>query len=254
MHFPLKMKVLFVAALLGIFCSTADALPQRPTVEKINFSTGDGIKMAGRYCPPGAHKPTFILLHGMGSNKEEWQPLEEILSKAGFGFLAYDARGHGESTTTNTGKSMTYQSFGRPGPGSPWDKMTDDLSRAVDFLEKRKDIPPASIGLIGASLGANVSLVYAAHTEAIPIVVALSPGMDYAGLEPAAAMPALADRRVCIAASPGDRYAFESSRVLFQQMGQNRRSLFIEGEGGHGVQMFNGTFEDTLLRWLANRT
>ncbi len=220
--------------------------------EPVSFTTADGIIIKGLYhASRQPRKPVVIMLHGMGSTKEEWTPFERTLVDAGFSYFAYDARGHGESTTTTTGAKINYKNFGAPGPGSPWQAMIDDLDYAAVYLSHTKHIPESSLIIVGASIGANIALVWAAQHPSVNTVLLLSPGLDYAGIETSTPVAQFQSRRIAFVASPNDPYAYQSSRQLFNRLSSNPSAVFFTGAGGHGVQMFNGTFEKDLVRWLS---
>jgi pimeloyl-ACP methyl ester carboxylesterase len=220
----------------------------------VAFRTSDGVVISGLYSPPSSlNVKTFILLHGLGSNQDEWQGFAGELIAQGYGFLSYDARGHGKSTVMADGKAISFETFGPGAPNSQWSRMVTDLSSAVLYLVNEKKLRTNKIGLIGASLGANVALVYASSNEQIPVVVLLSPGLNYAGVGTLDAIQAFHKRPIALAASPGDTYAYQSTQLLSQQLADNKRAVFIEGAKGHGVNMFDNKFDKVLLRWIANR-
>ncbi len=63
-------------------------------MNKIEFNSNEQTLVAN-VCGDRAH---FVLVHAGGENKEVWQPVQERLAMAGLGSVAYDQRGHGEST------------------------------------------------------------------------------------------------------------------------------------------------------------
>ncbi|MDD5688125.1 MAG: alpha/beta fold hydrolase [Elusimicrobia bacterium] len=220
---------------------------------KSEMITKDGVVLVGKFVSPGdRNKLTFILLHGLGSGKSEWFGFADKLSKRGYGYLAVDIRGHGESTKTESGGEISYQNFGMPGPDSQWSKIIGDVDVAVNYLTKKRNIKKDSIALIGASLGANAALIYSANHKFIPFVVLLSPGLNYAELLTALAMKEYGKRPILFAASPLDKYAYESSgRLVEIANGNNIKYAFLEGKNSqHGVQMFDGKFENKLLDWI----
>lgn len=220
-------------------------------VEPVTITTSDGVVLAGLYqAPARAGEPVAILLHGLGSTQGEWAAFAEQLAAQGCGYLSYDARGHGGSTRTTSGLTMSYRSFGAPGPGSEWEKMIGDLNAAARFLERRKNIPSSDVVLAGASLGANVALNWAAAHQNIKAVLLLSPGLNYAGITTEKPAMRCEGVPVALAAAPSDAYAWFSSRSLYGRIQQNPRVVFFEGTAGHGVQMLDGTFEKGIIAWL----
>jgi len=220
--------------------------------EKVRFSTPDGHVLVGLYTPPRNNKSIVILLHGLRSSKGEWHSLTGALVTDGYGVLAYDLRGHGESSKTKDkdGRPTGLYGFGQPGPGSDWQKMIDDLGRAILFLEKKKGIDRNKIYLMGASLGANVCLNYAGLTRSVQGLILLSPGENYMGIESEADIQSVQSLPVLIVTSPADHYAYESSLKLKKR--NPKIHLWTDVKAGHGVQMFDEKLLGRIISWLDN--
>ena len=239
--------------LLGCFlvflcCREKKLLPEKDA----RFTTRDGVILTGDFFPPSRkEKVTFILLHGLGSSRREWDDFTERLRKRGYGCLAYDLRGHGESTKKEYGKEVDYRKFLRPGPLSEWSLMVEDLGQAVKYL-KRKGIRKQRIGLMGASLGANIALLYTSKERTLPLTVLLSPGWNYAGLDTTLAIREYGVRPLALVASPKDSYAYQTSVLMHRIVSQNNPgAVFLKGKGGeHGVQMLKGRLKEQLLKWI----
>lgn len=226
--------------------------------EKISFKTKDGVEIQGLFVKPArSNIKTFVLLHGLASSQDEWQLFVHQLLKKGYGFLSYDARGHGKSLVIKGGQKFTYEDFGPPGDNSNWDKMVSDLKEAVEFLKNSKGIPYQKIGIIGASLGANVSLIYAASNDKISPVILLSPGLNYAGMEISQTILSFTSkenkyRPIAIVASPNDTYAFQSGCFLYKQIESNKKAVLIQGQNSnHGVQMLDKAMIRKLFLWIS---
>jgi pimeloyl-ACP methyl ester carboxylesterase len=80
-----------------------------------------------------------------------------MLARHGYGVLALDLRGHGESDGRST--------------SAPW-KLDDDIDAAVEWLAARTDVDATRIGLLGVSLGGEVSLHVAARRRDVRAIVA----------------------------------------------------------------------------------
>jgi uncharacterized protein len=93
-------------------------------------------------------KATIILLHGIGSNKENWLGYARILADNGFNSVVYDQRAHGKS-------GGTFCTFGF------YEKF--DVSKIVDTLHRREPFLP--VGIQGASLGGAVALQALGHDK-----------------------------------------------------------------------------------------
>lgn len=219
--------------------------------QAVQWKTPDGVTLAGRYHPAAGQKVTWILLHGLGSGKGEWDPFaRQATAELGHGFLIYDLRGHGESVQGAKGQKLDYQQWMQTGPGSPWSAMADDLKSAVKMLMDRYRIAEVRIAVGGASLGANVAMVYAGSHPKVPAVILLSPGAAYAGAEITPAFKKYGRRTVFMAASPEDAYAYNSVRKLAAERSDDGLRL-AEGRGAaHGVNMLDPTFTPKLIHWM----
>lgn len=211
------------------------------------FNT-DGCSINGSFLPPSKTDGyCFVLLHGLGSDHHEWKKFSEALETAGWGHLAYDARGHGGSTADKDGNPVSYRYF-----INEWSKMAADLGNAVKFL-KRNRIDEGRIIIVGASLGANVALNYCAGNPAIPLLVLLSPGIQYASVRTPEVMEEYGDRGLIISASPQDAYAYRSSKMLMNRVKGKDKALFIDGEGSlHGAGILNAEKIKLLINHIGN--
>jgi len=243
------MKRLFLILLFFTLIETAWADSSFWT--DVTWTTPDGVKMAGLL-----HKPalpshyTWVLLHGLGSNKEEWDTFARRLGIQGQGVFIYDLRGHGASNQTVQGETISYHSWQTGGPGTAWEAMPGDLAGAVEMVHKRYQIPYNRIAVGGASLGANVALIYASQSSKVPALILLSPGLSYAGIESEPALKRFGRRPLFMAASPDDRYAY-SSVIQLAQWRKDPDCFLAEGPGAmHGVNMFQGSFTQQLLDWM----
>ena len=204
--------------------------------------------MVGKFHAAKPGRWTWVLLHGLGSSKGEWDGFAERLAAIGDGAMVYDARGHGDSIRTLTGEKLDYQEWQSP---EPWGKMPQDLDSAVEALHEKKNIALKSIAVGGASLGANVAMIYASRHNEVPAVVLLSPGLQYAGVSCEEAFKRYGKRRLFIGVSPGDAYAFSSVQYLASLRGDAALRL-VQGPGAaHGVHMFEDSgFTQRLLDWI----
>jgi pimeloyl-ACP methyl ester carboxylesterase len=244
-----KIPFVFFAVLLS-FLSIVCPVSADSFWQKLTWTNEDGIQLVGLYHParrPGAY--TWVLLHGLGSTKEEWDAFARQAADQGDGIYLYDARGHGESSHLKAGGSLSYKDWRTAGPGSPWSLMPSDLAFVVQKLEKKFGFSDHEIAVGGASLGANVALVYASSHPSVPALILLSPGLEYAGLQTPSAFYAYRGRPVFIAASPNDSYAYSSMRRL-SDLSPGPACRVVEGKNGHGVNMLDAEFTKTLLDWM----
>ena len=120
-----------------------------------------GIEVRGWYFPSKSGA-AVLLAHGSENDRRQLAPQARALADEGFGVLAFDLPGHGES-----GGRVT---FGRC--------EVDALRQATSFLATQPDVDPARIGGIGLSIGAALLALAAAEEPRVHSLVLLSPFAD----------------------------------------------------------------------------
>ncbi|MFT4761570.1 MAG: alpha-beta hydrolase superfamily lysophospholipase [Paraglaciecola sp.] len=110
---------------------------------KIIIQTIDSLQLHGFYIPSNLETVhgTIILLHGIGSCKENMLQLAANLSNEGYNTVPMDSRAHGESD----GDYITFGYFEKY-----------DVSAIVDYLIQEKNAK--NIGIRGASMGGAIAL------------------------------------------------------------------------------------------------
>lgn len=142
------LKAFLLPALLaGVCVCSAFALDGKA----VSLTTSDGWNVAGVYKAAEPDKKTVLLLHDLGKNKEEFTSFAKALAKAGYGYLAIDLRGHGQSK--NLGEAYA---FAKEGVDNDYNKMARDADAALNYLQKQ-GVKPDDTVVLGAGLGANVA-------------------------------------------------------------------------------------------------
>lgn len=137
----------------------------------IIITTKDGIKISAFYKYKKtqlAFMPAIVLIHQGGSSKEEWLalPLVNKLIEEGYAVLAYDVRQHG---TSGKDKGTLYDLFNNP------KRAPLDLLAIINFLKNEEHIDYNRIGILGASIGANLACAASASDKyAVKSIVAMS--------------------------------------------------------------------------------
>jgi fermentation-respiration switch protein FrsA (DUF1100 family) len=124
--------------------------------ERVAFAAADGTSLVGWYSP-SRNGATVVVLAGAGGTKADTRGQTDALTRNGFGVLAMDPRGSGESG----GHPMLY------GWGGGY-----DLRDAVTYLVSRTDVDPDRIAALGLSRGGEVAISGAAADPSIKAVVA----------------------------------------------------------------------------------
>jgi hypothetical protein len=150
--------------------------------ENVKFDTADEVELRGTFYPAAKAKaPVVLLLHKFGGSREQagWdKALVKALHDKGFAALAFDFRGHGESTTVGTGfwKVVANRNLVRGAKDrtkiSSKDFMRDympmlvnDVAAAKRFLDKQNDAGlcnSSNVILIGAEEGAAIGSLWLA--------------------------------------------------------------------------------------------
>jgi|CXWL01.1.fsa_nt_gi pimeloyl-ACP methyl ester carboxylesterase len=157
----------------------ASAVKKMLPGETIDLKTADGWALQAVYAPAAEGKKTLVLLHGTGQRKEDWKSLALPLTRAGYGLMAVDLRGHGESRTNPAGEVLTWKQLkATTKADNDFLDMSRDADAVVAFLTG-KGVAEESIGFIGAEVGGSVALRYAATHPKVPLVILLSPGMKW---------------------------------------------------------------------------
>jgi pimeloyl-ACP methyl ester carboxylesterase len=122
--------------------------------KEITLQTGDGENLKAWYRSP-ENGAAIILLHGAGNLREGIRSYIQMFTDNGYGVLALDLRGHGEST-------------------GPTNKLgwlgSRDVGAAVEFLQNQENI--RQIGGLGISMGGEVLLGAVSQYPALKAVAA----------------------------------------------------------------------------------
>jgi dienelactone hydrolase len=202
-----------------------------------NLESPDGLVLVGTFYAPDDVEPPWpgvILLHMLWSDRSVWDGYAHELAGNGFAVFALDMRGHGE-----TGGEVN------------WDLAGEDIQFVWDTLSSKPNIDPGRMGIVGASIGANLALIGGTNEPETQTVVLLSPGLSYAGVETSDAMVMYGERPVFIVASQEDNYAASSSEKLHDlAIGESR--LEIYQDAGHGTFMLENQPElgREIIDWL----
>jgi dienelactone hydrolase len=215
-------------------------LPLTAAGRTVTFRTDDGVAIVGSwYEPSGRQGPAVILVHMLHRSRRDWEALATRLAAEGIGALAFDLRGHGESSG----------SFPGEGDLTP---VLQDVDAARRFVAARPDVQPRRIAIAGASLGASLAALDAAQRPGVVSLALLSAGTDYRGLRIDAAMKTFPGRALLVY-SDDDPYAQRSARDLIKEpvpSGATREPLALQ-HAGHGTNMLaDPSLIPALVDWF----
>ncbi len=220
-----------------------------PEPQTIKFESADKLEIVGTfYESPKASSPAVLLLHQWQSNRKSYDAFAKQLQSKGFGVLAIDGRGFGESVKTTDGARVS--------PSRTDETVTamkTDVGQAFDFLAKQKNVDAARIGIIGASYGSSLAMIYGAENPKVKAVVLLSPGLNYFGNMPTIpAVKSYGMRSLLLVAADDDKESADSVRKLKESNANQNCEVKIYERGGHGTGIFAAKLglEDLLEQFL----
>jgi len=139
-----------------------EAEPDPENCSQTGASAGDGVAvgevgLAGWYIPAATgadpSASTVVIAHGWGSNKSNMLDRAAILHDA-YNLLLFDFRNHGQSSAAPTTQGV---------------REAQDLRAMLDWLEREKG--PASIAVLGVSMGAASALAEADRDDRVDAVI-----------------------------------------------------------------------------------
>ena len=206
--------------------------------------TSDGLKIAYEYHRAKEERGTAVLLHGYGSNLDEWYALRRFLNRRGWSTMAIDFRNHGSSDESPSHQRLASMAEQK---GYDLNEMTRDIDAALVAVDQSKPI-----WLIGSSLGANLALEAAGRHPEIAGLVLLSPVSSYGGLDSVSALSGLGKRPVFFAASERDPSGAAKICKDLLEKAQGKKKLRVYRDAGHGSEMFENEskLKGEILSWL----
>lgn len=232
---------------INVAISPTPALTE--SVQTVTIDSPDGVKLVGSLYPvTKSNSPALLLLHQWQSDRHSYDDFAKRMQAKGFAVLSIDGRGFGESTNKADGTTLT---AGRT--DADVKAMLGDVGAAFEFLAKQPNVDPAKVGIVGASYGSSLALIYAADNSKVKAVALLSPGENYFGNMPdGPAMAKYGDRPLLIVAADDDKESADSVRKLKASTTNEKYEIKIYAEGGHGTGLFGAKvgLEDVLEQFL----
>ena len=218
----------------------------------MTFESADKTVIVGSFFESAKpNSPAVLLLHQYASDRHSYDDFAKQLQAKGFGVLAIDGRGFGESTKTSDGKTVAVSRTDDAVKG-----MMADVTAAFEFLGKQKNVDPARIAIVGASYGSSLAIIYAADNPKVRAVALLSPGVNYFGNMPTEpAVKKYGDRPLLLVAADDDKESADSVKKLKAAVGNDKYEVKIYEKGGQaqgcsskvGLEICSNNFFDQKL-------
>jgi uncharacterized protein len=124
--------------------------------EEVAVPTADGRRLSAWWVP-SRNGAAVLLMHGSGGSRERVARHARMLARHGYGVLALDNPGNGESEGHSNGLG---------------DNAQPAVDAALAWLSRREGVDPDRLAGYGVSLGAEVLIEAAAHDERLRAIVA----------------------------------------------------------------------------------
>ncbi len=229
----LSRILFFIALLAAVFWLYGINYWQIMDHQNIKLSGKDGKKIAADLYPANNPKGWVLFAHSMPETKESWKDLANRLKDLGYESLAIDLCGHGESD----GGPNSYQKFS----DAEHQAGIKDLEAAWGFLKSRGALPEKTV-VVGASIGANLSLQFLTENPDFNGGILLSPG-NYKGIDSAILVKRLNEnQKILFVASRKDERSAgnnaEDNQNYYNLAAQvkNRHLIVFDG-AGHGESL-----------------
>lgn len=220
-------------------------------VQAVSFLTSDGFQIVGSWFTSNRQsgkQPAVILVHTFDTNHLQWLHIVPDLVTTGYHVLAYDIRGHGQSTFRD-GEYVPLSQFDL----EDFDSMPLDVKGAISWLKSRTEVDAGRIAVVGADIGANIAYVSSGSFSDVKTAVSISPvsnsdqlvllGDGISDFQP---------RSILFMAAFGDGYTYTSSEALADQTQSPKRVTGYQGAANGLTLLDIREARAELLQWLAD--
>ena len=214
--------------------ATAAATQAQVAPTKVSISLPDGKAIdAVYYAPPAGSKkaPAAVLLHELGASPDVWKNFAPKLTALGYAAVS-------------------------PANFSTMKGSEAGILEIAKWLRKQPGVDGSRVAMIGASIGANLSIRECAIDADCKVVVALSPGLDYQGITTEDAMANMAKKNVLIMAGQLDSSSKGIAKVVVATpITANVILRMYATTFSHGTSLltdasFAPDSEELILHWL----
>lgn len=221
-----------------------DAGPRGPAT--VQLLTEERWQLVGKLYP-GADGQTgsVLLLHQLGSNRGEWQPLIDRLQQPpSITVLSLDLRGHGDSVSGPQSNRQTWEGFGED--PARWAGLPRDAVAGARYLFNVNAGAARSVVVVGSSIGASAAVAGLADEPRVVGLAMISPGLGYHGLDALgpmrsyAALPTTPARTAWLMAAERDEESARAVTTLATEAaGIAVERAVVPASDAHGVSLLN---------------
>lgn len=250
-----EVSTRIAAAALGVFFAlAAGAAAEERLEERVTLHTEDGWNLDARYLKAADTAPTVVLIHTQKSDHTEWAPWFPLMKRYGFGYLAFDLRGHGNSFVMPDGSTTTWRSFSISGSDNEYNRMLRDVDAALAFLSTNS-VTGAQTVLAGSVLGANLAIKSAAIHQDIAMAIAISPALNVNDVLTVNPLRAYGKRPLLLIAGANRAKQYKELQLLNDiarmSCGKNNVTVMVEASG-IGPDLVTKYTARRVLDWIRN--
>jgi uncharacterized protein len=258
---PLVMGYMSTHAPRWAIAESALGIPH----QEVRIATSDGRKLSAWYVP-STNGAGVLVSHGSGGSRARVMEEIRMLAKHGYGVLAFDLAGNGESQGHSNGLG---------------DNAQPAVDAALRYMTRRPDVDPQRIAGFGSSLGGEVLLEAAARDPRLRAVISdgaarptdshkvnepefvertmgklmMQAVRGISGMRPAPSlfesMPQIAPRPALLIAGGGDPFEIPTNRA-YRDAGGTNVELFELPDAGHtaGLARHPKEYERRVIAFL----
>ena len=160
-------------------------------------------------------EPVFIFVNDYQEKKEKWEPLVQQIANRNFSVIQYDLR---EFSAFARGSRKLENNDYEYRPAY----FLQDLDKIVLFLDINHGIKNNQIVLIGAGLGANIVLKFAAGNKDIKSVILIAPKKEEKQVSTKAAIRSYGDRPIMFLSSMNDKESYDTCLDYMSYLSRNK--------------------------------
>ena len=231
----------------GAFCASNDET-------RITLTTEDGWNLNARYLKAAKDAPTVVLIHTQKSDLTEWEPWFKPMKRYGFGYLAMDLRGHGNSFMMPDGSTTSWKSFAVSGADNEYNHMLRDVDAAIAYLSTNS-VTGDRIVLAGSVLGANLAIKEGAIHPEIAMVIAISPALNVNDVLSVNPLRAYGKRPLLMIAGADKERQYKEFQLLNDiaktALGKTNVTVIVEAKG-IGPTLVTKYNVRRVLDWIKN--
>ena len=234
-----------------------------PSKHMFQTKTSDGVTISGSYAPAAASdKPTVVLIQDETGDRDAFNDFSSQLGKQGYGILTYDNRGKGKSTQKRNPKGNREWLWKNDGEG--YRKMVGDLGEVLKAYKKETGVEDNQIVLVGAGLGANIAINYAAQNPDLGGTVLLSLKAENKGIDSREAMDGYIEQgrpvlmvyawdetsRVKTMNRRAYQKATDNDQILLSSPEMESTMLLRHNSRDRGAALLSGEDEGRVIEWI----